>query len=188
MYYMGDSKFWNDKFQSRSDRPLKPERILIERIDLLCGSTVLDLACGDGRNTLFFLENGYDVTGVDFSLEGLNRLRRFASRFGDRLKTVQADLSKKGSLVGLGTFDNLIVCHYRLSEDQLQTLADIVRKDGILMITGFGENHTCDERISPSELIYRKDIECLGKDFELLEEIELADQRGDFITFVFRRK
>ena len=31
------------------------------------GGRLLDLGCGSGRDTLYFLENGYDVTSLDGS-------------------------------------------------------------------------------------------------------------------------
>ena len=34
----------------------------------------LDIACGDGRNTIYLSKLGYDVKAIDFSSEALNRL------------------------------------------------------------------------------------------------------------------
>ena len=31
------------------------------------GSTILDVGCGAGRDTKYFLNNGYNVIGIDFS-------------------------------------------------------------------------------------------------------------------------
>ncbi|MFA9376446.1 MAG: class I SAM-dependent methyltransferase [Lachnotalea sp.] len=53
----------------------------------------LDIACGDGRNTLFLLENGFDVTGVDFSSKALERLQIFAKQNNYLVNTKQIDLS-----------------------------------------------------------------------------------------------
>ena len=38
------------------------------------GADVLDLACGSGRNALFFLARGDRVVGIDRSAESLARL------------------------------------------------------------------------------------------------------------------
>lgn len=188
MKYMGDSKFWDGKFRSRSDTPLKPEKSIVEHLSILQGETLLDIACGDGRNSLFLLENGFKVTGIDFSKDGLKRLKRFAGVFGDRLETKCIDLTKEDCFKDIGRFDNIVVCHYRLQEYQLKSLSNIVSKNGVVIITGFSENHTCDQRIGESELIYKKDIESLLPDFDLIEEKEEIDHRGAFITYVLRRK
>jgi SAM-dependent methyltransferase len=149
---------------------------------------VLDIACGDGRNSLYLLEKGFDVTGIDFSTEGLERLNRFAEKYGDHLETKRLDLADSNCYEKLGKFDNVIVCHYRLLVDQLKSLVNIVNDYGTVIITGFSENHKCDNRISKDELIYRKDIEILFGDFELIDESEKKDQRGSFSTYVLRKQ
>lgn len=77
MEYMGNKNFWEQKFLSRPDSQLPPETILIEDVAFFKEKgSVLDLACGDGRNALFLAESGFEVTAVDFSEAALNRLKR----------------------------------------------------------------------------------------------------------------
>jgi tellurite methyltransferase len=40
------------------------------------------LGCGEGRNALFLAEQGYDVTAVDISSNGIEKLRQIAQRRG----------------------------------------------------------------------------------------------------------
>src|SRR5262245_1359531 len=42
------------------------------------GDHVLDLGCGEGRDSVFFAELGGVVTGIDLSAEGLEKARRLA--------------------------------------------------------------------------------------------------------------
>jgi SAM-dependent methyltransferase len=49
--------------------------------------TVLDAGCGGGRNLVYFLQNGYDVYGVDQSAQAV-----------DAVKQLSATLSPKNSL------------------------------------------------------------------------------------------
>ena len=53
---------------------------------------VLDLGCGEGRNAVFFARHGFDVTGVDVSLPGLEKTKRYAEEVGVDVRTVQADI------------------------------------------------------------------------------------------------
>ena len=80
MEYIGNEKYWDDKFVNRENKPLNPEKSIVENISYFKKGSVLDIACGDGRNTLFFLENSFEVTGVDFSSKGLERLETFAQK------------------------------------------------------------------------------------------------------------
>lgn len=52
MVYMGDERFWDGKFENRSDRPLKPDEAIVKNVEYFKEGTVLDIACGDGRKTV----------------------------------------------------------------------------------------------------------------------------------------
>jgi SAM-dependent methyltransferase len=47
-----------------------------------------ELGCGNGRNTIFYAQNGFNVTAVDFSQAALNELRKKV-RLEDASSTVQ---------------------------------------------------------------------------------------------------
>ena len=53
---------------------------------------LLDVGCGEGRNAVYFAQQGFEVTGVDLSLPGLEKAQRYAKEVGVALTTVQADL------------------------------------------------------------------------------------------------
>ena len=42
----------------------------------LRGGAVLELGCGNGRDSLFFLQNGLRVTGVDASDNAIRQLQK----------------------------------------------------------------------------------------------------------------
>jgi len=43
---------------------------------------VVDLGCGEGRDSVFLAEQGHEVVGVDLSLEGLKKAQHLAERRG----------------------------------------------------------------------------------------------------------
>ncbi len=49
------------------------------------GHRVLDLGCGEGRDSVFFAELGAVVTGIDLSADGLEKARRLAHARGVRV-------------------------------------------------------------------------------------------------------
>ena len=187
MEYMGNKEYWEEKFANRSDNPLSPEKSLIENFKYLKKGSVLDLACGDGRNTLFLLEKDYQVTGVDFSIKALERLREFAKRNNYSVNTEQIDLSIPNSLDHIGLFDNILVNHYRLNRSQLKDMENHITDSGILFICGFGHNHKVDLKIRKEDLIQPTDFDHIKKSFKLIEYIENQDDRGFFVTYIFRK-
>lgn len=188
MEYMGDKKYWDKKFRDRGETLLSPEKSLIENLGCFKEGSVLDLACGDGRNTLFLLEKSFEVTAVDFSEQALERLRAFAERKSLAVHTKHIDLSETGSLEKLGVFDNIIINHYRLTKTQLNGLGKHLRRDGILFVSGFGDKHRVDEKIRADDLIQPTDFDGIQEAMELITFDESQDERGVFVTYIFRKK
>ena len=64
----------------------EPSRFLSGNISLIStllpGKKALDIACGEGRNSIFLARNGFDVTGLDISEEGLAKADRWAKTEG----------------------------------------------------------------------------------------------------------
>ena len=187
MEYMGTSTFWDKKFKSRPNKLLAPEQVIVNHIDNFNGSSVLDVACGDGRNSILFLRRGFKVTGIDFSKEALERIRDFSKGYNDKLNLMQIDLTNEKCLESIGLHDNAIVCHYRLNSEQLRYMKTLVNPNGTLLITGFSENHVCDERIGKNELIYKSDIDVLLDDFTIVKVENITDNRGSFVTYILTR-
>lgn len=187
MEYIGNEEYWDDKFVNREDKPLNPEKSIVENISYFKKGAVLDIACGDGRNTLFFLRNGFKVTGVDFSKKGLERLEKFAQRNNYLVHTKQIDLSMKDSLSDVGIFDNIVINHYRLNKEQLLNIKNHITDNGILFICGFGHKHNVDSKIRKEDLIQETDFEDIIKSFKLIKYIENKDDRGFFVTYIFKK-
>lgn len=188
MEYMGNKEYWDEKFAKRDDNLLSPEKSLIDGIEYFKRGTILDIACGDGRNTLFLLEKGFKVTGVDFSNKALERLKMFAIKYNYDVDTMQIDLNNPNSLNGIGVFDNILINHYRLNKEQLARIENHISDNGILFICGFGHMHCVDSKIRKQDLIQPADFNDIKKSFELIKYIENIDERGFFVTYIFRKR
>lgn len=64
--------------------------LITRRLKLPKGSKVLDLACGNGRHSVYFAAKGYNVLGLDLSdyliCQAKNKLKGEYSRYKNRLK------------------------------------------------------------------------------------------------------
>ncbi|MGM0555580.1 MAG: hypothetical protein ACQEVA_04285 [Myxococcota bacterium] len=67
-----DRKKWNAKYRERSDDLSSPENFIEGEVERLVGTTVLDVACGDGGNALFLAEQG-ELVGMSEALECVER-------------------------------------------------------------------------------------------------------------------
>jgi tellurite methyltransferase len=102
--------FWEDAYQdvgSPSPFGATSEEIRALAPGLPAGARVLDLGCGDGRNSVFLLRQGFEVTAVDVSPAAIAKLAARAEADAPRLRTVVQDV-RQYTLPG--RFD-LVVAH-----------------------------------------------------------------------------
>ena len=88
---------WNKRFLSEdSFLGTTPSPFLARKIEdiygLSPGKRALDIACGEGRNSIFLAQKGFDVTGVDISDVGLAKAQQRADDAGVRVDLRLADL------------------------------------------------------------------------------------------------
>lgn len=69
-----------------------PNRFLAEELAGPGAGRALDLACGEGRNAVWLAEQGWTVTGVDFSAVGLAKGRRLAESRGVTVEFLVEDV------------------------------------------------------------------------------------------------
>ena len=85
------------------------------------GAKVLDLGCGEGRNSLFLAQKGFDVTAIDRSAAGINKLKTMAGRAGVALRPIVADIAT----IDLDEDYDLVMAHgvlYYLTNDEWREL------------------------------------------------------------------
>jgi 2-polyprenyl-3-methyl-5-hydroxy-6-metoxy-1,4-benzoquinol methylase len=184
---MGNKEYWDKKFSNRSNKLLAPEISLVENINYFKKGSVLDIACGDGRNTMFLLEKGFQVTGVDFSNQALTRLKMFAKNYVRSVNTLQVDFNLPNSLEDIGVFDNIVINHYRLNRQQLSEIKNHITANGILFICGFGEKHKAENGIREEDLIQQTDSKDIKESFDLIKYIENQNDTGYFVTYLYRK-
>jgi len=88
---------WNRRFESEeSFLGVRPSPFLsreIDRIKILApGQRALDIACGEGRNSVFLAENGFQVTGLDISDVGISKALTRADCAGVKIDFKQVNL------------------------------------------------------------------------------------------------
>lgn len=94
-----DAAAWDERYAGRElVWSTGPNRFLEERADGLPPGRALDLAAGEGRNSVWLATRGWHVTAVDFSQVGLDKGRELARRAGveDAIEWIRADVTSWG--------------------------------------------------------------------------------------------
>lgn len=70
-------KSYKDEKLSAFGKPSKEVEELTAKLSK--GSSILDIACGDGRHAVFLAQNGFQVDAFDISHNGIDKLKRIAT-------------------------------------------------------------------------------------------------------------
>lgn len=99
---------------------------LITFINLEKGSSILDLACGKGRHSIYLNKLGFDVTGVDLSENSIDFARQFEK---ENLRFIVHDMSKPMSKKFDAVF-NLFTSfgYFDREQENLKTLKSIKKE------------------------------------------------------------
>jgi tellurite methyltransferase len=174
---------WDTKYlQISSEEERPPASFLEENIDFLkasmpAGARALDLAAGEGRNSLFLASQGFNVDALDFSLEGLRRTQK---------KAVARNLKIQAAVVNLDHFTvpensyDLIINFFFLQRNLFDSMARGLKPGGLLMFETYTtlHQHTNPERkMRPHFLLEPGELEQTFPKLEVLtyrEEGETA--------------
>ena len=76
---MSEEEYWKTKWDKRGIEEANDfARRSFSQIKDKNFKTLLDLGCGDGRDSLFFAGEGLNVTSVDFSESGIKKLNELS--------------------------------------------------------------------------------------------------------------
>lgn len=122
----------------------------------LLGAEALDLACGQGRHSLWLARQGCRVTAVDRDGPALAALARQAQAYGlaERVRTVEADIENSPWPLSGQAFDAVIVTHYLWRPLWSHILAS-VRAGGVLVYETFAAGNASVGKPSRPDFLLR---------------------------------
>ncbi len=180
-------KSWDDRYRSSSKPPVIPEPFLVEHISFFKPGSVLDLACGEGRNSMFLSQYGLQVWSIDFSEIALTRLSEISHESNLNINTIKLDLSLEADIKRLMKADNITVIHYKLSDDLLNLIPSLLHKNGIFLYCTFNLRQL-ELRTFPEEFCLKQG-ELVDKKWELklLKHITFRNQKGYHDGYLFQK-
>jgi len=117
--YAGDEYYWGKAPSAMCDRVLSAMRPEPGQ-----SLKLLDLGCGEGRNAVYFAQQGFEVFALDSSLPGLRKLERYAAEVGVSIHTIHADLLTYRLEDTLDVVFSTGVLHYLPPEVREERFAD----------------------------------------------------------------
>ena len=123
------------------------------------GGTVLDLACGHGRHTHYFLENNYAVAGVDISQIAIDSIANsLPTEKRAKAELIVADVENGPWPLAGRQFNGIVVTNY-LWRPLLPTLLQALAPGGVLIYETFAAgNETVGKPSRPDFLLQHGEL------------------------------
>lgn len=167
-------------------------RKLLKHLKLDKGSRILDVACGNGRHSLYLSDQGYKVTGMDIVPENIETARR-GTQGRENVRFLVHDMRQPFPVADFDLVLNLFTSfgYFDSPEDNLQTVgnfAQAMKANGCLVID-FLNCHKVASHLRQSEEKEVKGIHfrikrSVEKGF-IVKEIQVED-KGQNHTFYER--
>jgi SAM-dependent methyltransferase len=137
-----DSRQWDERYSDAGYQwKMAPNQFVADQLADLAPGRALDLAAGEGRNSVWLAERGWRVTAVDFSRVGLEKGRKLAASRGvadSAVSWVVEDL--RHYRPAAAAFDLVLIaylhCEPLLRADVLGRAASALAPGGTLFIVG----------------------------------------------------
>jgi tellurite methyltransferase len=181
---------WNRRFESEdSYLGERPSPFLLQEIErirgLAPGKRALDIACGEGRNSIFLARHGFIVTALDISDVGLGKAARRAEEAGVMVYFQQVDLDG----YRFTEQSDLIINFNFLLRELIPDAVRALSPGGLLIIDTIMDSPELLASHNPAYLLRRGELKkiCEGMDGEILYSEEQPEGEMPTARAMFRK-
>jgi len=181
-----DKEKWNNKF--RADEYITgkdPSYWLKENANLLEGKgKALDIAGGEGRNSVFAANQGYAVTCLDISENGLQKAQALAQEKKTTITTYLADLDD--SSLPENEYD-LVLCFNFLDRNLFSGIHRTLKSGGLLFYETFTLDHLKYSSFKKEWVLGANELLQAFSDFRILRYREVDEDPKAFASLIARK-
>jgi len=185
-----DRNKWNQRFESEDNfLGERPSPFLNREIERICrlapGIKALDIACGEGRNSVFLAHKGFTVTGLDISDVGLAKATKRAEKEGVSVDFRQVDLDEYRFTEQY----DLIINFNFLLRDLIPAEMQALMPGGLLIIDTIMESPQLLATHNPSYFLRRGELRriCEGYPGEIIFYEERPEDEMPTARVLFRK-
>ncbi len=184
-----DKEKWNAKYDSSTCLAgREPSRWLVDHADLLDGrGKALDIAMGEGRNTLFAASLGYEAWGVDISDIGVSRAQSLARENKLIIHTQIADLDH--FKIDEDAYD-LIICFYFLDRRLFEGIQKGLKAGGILVFETFTVDYLKYSGFKREWVLEKSELRSAFPELHVLDyqEVDEPENETAYASLVARKE
>lgn len=114
-----DQQHWNEYYQSNEEPWTIPDEALVAEVEDMTPGRALDLGAGEGGDSIWLAERGWDVTAVDYAPAAIATLEEIARGRGLRIEGVVANILEYRPQ---SSYDLVIMCYMHLPAAERATM------------------------------------------------------------------
>ena len=126
---------WNETFRRSKGFNQEPNAHLVASVKGRKPGAALDVAMGQGRNALYLASQGWKVTGVDISDEGIRKAKEAAARRKLKLETIEADVDTFD--LGTARWDLVTMIYAGADVKLIERIKPSLRRGGLFVVEVF---------------------------------------------------
>jgi SAM-dependent methyltransferase len=181
---------WNDAYRQSVGFNHQPNRLLVETVRGRKPGRALDVMMGQGRNAVYLATQGWKVTGVDISNEGMRLAREAAAAQHVSIDTVDADIDHYD--FGTSRWDLVTMIYAGESMEMIGKIKPSLRPGGLFVVEYFlaGPTSCCGgfERGQPAPLFAGDPAWEILRDEVVEDAPDWATDKAQLVRFVARKK
>jgi SAM-dependent methyltransferase len=139
-----DETKWNKRYAS-GKYPTVPHDAVVNYHSLAQKGDALDIAAGNGRNSCFLAENGFNVDAVDISTKGLDLIKQQ----NPSINTIHADLDNYR--ISENSYDLILNINF-LDRRLFPQIISGLKKTGLLIFQTFMDPRLTDAYLDPDKI------------------------------------
>ncbi|RYG66518.1 class I SAM-dependent methyltransferase [bacterium] len=139
-----------------------------------CGGTALDVGCGEGQDVAYLVDSHYEVTGLEWTREGIAKTRRLLAEKDRKARLIQEDLRDWHSEESFDLVLSINSLQFLGADapDELDKVKSLVAPGGVIGLSVFARE---DEFENPLEgSIYRWTFDEILANFSDWQPFEAA--------------
>ena len=179
-----EKDFWDNRYGNEAyTYGVEPNAFVKEKLQVFEPGKVLLPADGEGRNSVFAAQLGWDVHAFDFSVKGKEKADKLAAQHGVKINYEIHQFLKES--YPPASFDAIVLTfvHFdpSVKTEMHQRLDSYLKPGGVIILEAYSKEHREINKLNPNiggppdaNMMYA--LEEIEKDFEHYEKIELSKQ------------
>ena len=174
------AQFWDERFDDEDYRyGQQPNAFLAQEVPvwLRPGQRVACLGDGEGRNGVWLAQQGLEVTSVEPSTRGIQKIQALAAARGVSLRAVQGLVP--GAALAHGEYDAVVLIYVHAAGEQRRALhaeaQALLAPGGVVLLEAFTPDQLEHTSGGPRDVSMLYTAELLAKDFQGLQVQSLQE-------------